>query len=106
MKDTSVNPRLPYIVKADPLLMPLIPEYLVNRGKDLQTLLDALTRNDFAVLRKLGHNMRGSAGAYGLPPLSEIGARIEDAAQAQDAGAIGPALEDLKVFLQRVKLPP
>jgi len=106
MKDTTVNPKSPYVVKVDPLIAPLLPEYLRNREKDLQRLLEALAGKDFAVLRKLGHNMRGSAGAYGLPPLSEIGARIEDAAQAQDPAPIGAALEDMRVFLQTVKLSP
>src|SRR5687767_13522102 len=99
---TTVNPQSPYVVQVDPLIAPLVPGYLENRAKDLQRLADALAAKDFATLRKLGHNMRGSAGAYGLPPLSEIGARIEEAAQAADAVALGAALEDLRLFLQSV----
>jgi len=106
MKDTTVNPKSPYVAKIDPLIAPLLPDYLRNRQKDLQRLQEALGGKDFAILRKLGHNMRGSAGAYGLPPLSEIGGRIEDAAQAQDAGPIGAALDDMRLFLQTVKLTP
>ncbi len=106
MKDTSVNPKSPWVVKVDPIVAPLVPEYLRNREKDLQRMTEALAGKDFAALRKLGHNMRGSAGAYGLPPLSEIGARIEDAAQAQDGGPIGSALADMRQFLQTVKLAP
>lgn len=106
MKSTTINPQMPFVVSVDPLVAPLVPEYLRNRQKDLPRLQEALAANDFATLRKLGHNMRGAAGAYGLAPLSEIGARIEDAAQARDAGPIGAALEDLNLFLQTVKLAP
>ena len=108
MKDTptSINPQAPYVVKVDPIVAPLVPDYLKNREKDLHKLTEALAAKDFAVLRKVGHNIRGSAGAYGLPPLSAIAARIEDAAQAQDAAPIGPALEDMRLFLLNVKFVP
>jgi len=95
----------PYFVQVDPLIAPLVPGYLENRAKDTQRIADLLAAKDFATLRKLGHNMKGSAGAYGLPPLSEIGSRIEVAAQAADGAAIGAALEELRKFLQNVKLP-
>jgi HPt (histidine-containing phosphotransfer) domain-containing protein len=95
-----------YVVQADPLVLPLVPEYLRNRNADLPRLRAALVAKDFPLLRKLGHNMRGSAGAYGLPPLSDIGGRIEDAALKRDADAIGPALDDMQRFLQTVKMPP
>jgi HPt (histidine-containing phosphotransfer) domain-containing protein len=103
---TGINPRVPFVVKADPLLQPLIPDYLKNRRADLQKLADALARNDFAALRKIGHDMAGSGGAYGLPPLSDIGRQIEDAAVAGDPARIEAAAGDLRVFLDTVKLPP
>ena len=95
----------PYVVQADPLVLPLVPDYLKNRAADLNKLDAALAARDYAVLRKVGHNLRGSAGAYGLPPLSEIGARLEDAAVQQDAAALAPAIEDMRRFLATVKLP-
>lgn len=106
MKDASGTPPSPYLLKVDPIVAPLVPDYVKNREKDLQRLTDALAAGDFATLRKVGHNIRGSAGAYGLPPLSTIGARIEDAAQALDAAPIGPALEDMRLFLLNVKFVP
>jgi HPt (histidine-containing phosphotransfer) domain-containing protein len=94
-----------YVVEADPLIRPLIPDYLKNRANDVQRLRAALAAADFPLLRKIGHNMRGSAGAYGVPPLSEIGGRIEDAALKQDAGAIAPVVDELEQFLRIVKMP-
>jgi len=103
---TSVNPQVPFVVNVDPIIAPLLPDYLANRRKDVQRLGELLAAKDFGGLRKLGHNLRGSAGAYGLPPLSDLGARIEDAAQVQDVATISAALEDLALFLQTVKLAP
>lgn len=102
---TTVNPRVPFVVKADPLLQPLIPEYLKNRRLDVAKLEQALTAKNFAVLRKLGHDMHGSGGAYGLPPISDLGRQIEHAAAAQDGATIGVAIENLRYFLDTVKLP-
>ena len=95
-----------FVARPDPLIAPLVPGYLKNRGHDVDRIEQALAAKDFAELRKLGHNMRGSAGGYGLPPLSQIGGRIEDAAVASDAAAIGAALDEMRHFLKTVKLAP
>ena len=102
--NNNTNPQSPYLVKVDPLIAPLVPGYLKSRGEDGQRIPGLLAAKDFAALRKLGHNRRGSAGAYGLAPLSAIGARIEAAAQGGDGAAIGAAVEEMGRFLQNVKV--
>jgi HPt (histidine-containing phosphotransfer) domain-containing protein len=102
--DKKNNPESPYTVQVDPLIAPLVPGYLKSRGEDVQRIAGLLAAKDFAALRKLGHNMRGSAGAYGLAPLSAIGTRIESAAVASDGAAIGAAVEEMGRFLQNVKV--
>lgn len=92
-------------MQADPLVLPLVPDYLKNRANDVQRLRAALAAGDLPLLRKIGHNMRGSAGAYGIPPLSDIGGRIEDAALKQDAAAIAPVVDELEQFLKAVRMP-
>ena len=99
-------PRTPFVVQADPLLQPLIPGYVASRRADLVKLGDALASRDLAALRKLGHNMSGSGAAYGIPPVSAFGKRIEDAALAGDLAGIASAVEELRAFLDTVKLPP
>ena len=102
--NNNTNPQSPYLVKVDPLIAPLVPGYLKSRGEDVQRIPGLLAAKDFAALRKLGHNMRGSAGAYGLAPLSEIGARIEAAAVASDGAAIGVAVDERCRLLQNVQV--
>jgi HPt (histidine-containing phosphotransfer) domain-containing protein len=103
---TGSHPTGPYVVQADPLLRPLIPDYLRNRRDDVQRLVDLLAQQDFTALRRLGHNMSGSGAAYGLPPISALGKGIEDAALASDAGRIGALAASLREFLDTVQLPP
>ena len=106
MEKSGDKPRTPFVLQTDPLLLPLIPEYLRNRQLDLGRLADALGRGDFAAMRKLGHDMHGSGGAYGLPPVSVYGREIEDAAVAGDAAGVEAALGRLRLFLETVQLPP
>lgn len=103
---TSKNPALPFIVQAHPRMLPLIPDYLKSRVADVQRLLDGIERQDFDALRTLGHNMYGSGGGYGMPPLSEIGRQIEEAALDGDLPKLRAATQALKNFLASVKLPP
>lgn len=99
------SPDAPYVPDIDPVIRSLMPGYLENRRKDPARLEAALAAGDFTLLRKLGHDLKGSGGAYGLPPISEYGAEIEQAALAQDAGRIRVATEGLAAFLPRVVLP-
>lgn len=104
--NTRVNPKTPYLPEVDPVILPLLPGYLKNRRDDLQRLEDALAAKDFTVLRTLGHNMSGSGAAYGLPPISAIGRRIEEAAVAGDAARVKDLSVELREFLDVVKLAP
>ena len=106
MQKTGAGPSTPFVVKADPLLGPLIPGYLQNRRDDVPKLADLLARQDFATLRRLGHNMSGSGAAYGLAPVSDLGRQLEDAALAGDAARIAALIESLNAFLDTVQLPP
>lgn len=41
-------------------------------------LQEALDHGELDAIRELGHRLRGSAGAYGLPELSQVAARVEE----------------------------
>ena len=101
---TSQDPASPFLIQVPAIIAPLVPQYMKNREEEAIKLQQAIADKDLALLRRIGHNLRGSAGAYGLPPLSVIGGRIEDAALASDLAAVGIALEDLRAFLRNVKL--
>lgn len=83
-------------------IVDIIPGYLENRQKDLETLKQAL--NDFETVRSLGHKMKGSGGGYGLDRISKIGKALEEAAKAQDLDAIQSGIAALQDFLERVEI--
>ncbi len=84
-----------------PDLADLAEEYLSNRCGDATALLEAARAKDFAQAKRRGHNMKGSGAGYGFPRVSELGARIERAAEAGDAEAIERWAEALSEYAER-----
>ena len=91
-------------VYIDPDLEDIIPTFLANRQKDLQTLRTAMTDKDFETIRILGHRMRGDGGGYGFKAISAIGEVMELAAGRRDQPAIERHTAELTDFLSRVHI--
>jgi HPt (histidine-containing phosphotransfer) domain-containing protein len=91
------------IVNIDPDLEDLIPGFLNNRAKDVESINGLLDEGDFAAIRILGHSMKGAGGGYGFDLITEIGDKIESAAMAADATVIREANAQLEDYLARVE---
>jgi len=87
----------------DPAVLALLPRYLARRADDIATMRDALARSSFELIAQLGHRMRGSGAAYGMPFVTQIGRQLERAAMAGDVGVIDDALNHLDAYLGRVR---
>ncbi len=98
------KPEEKIIAHVDPDLSDLIPGYLQNRHKDINSINEALKNSNFDKIRSLGHSMRGSGGGYGFMPISKIGEAIEEAAKLKDISQIKKQLAVLSDFLERVTL--
>ncbi len=92
------------IVQVDADLEELIKEYLQNRRKDVEDILQALGNQDFETIRVLGHNMKGTGGGYGFDDITAIGCGLEDAAKAKDVPAIRQEVAVLLDYLQAVEV--
>lgn len=66
----------------------------------------ALERLDYERLRVYGHHLKGSGGAYGIPPLTELGRLIEVAAVRKDAAELRSQLSALEKYLPRLDILP
>lgn len=86
----------------DPIVRDLLPGYLARRREEILTLNDALERQDFESLRTIGHNLHGSGGAYGLPRMSELGKKLENAARLHDSESIQGTLREMKAYLDNL----
>ena len=100
--DDSKNDKI--IIKADPDLADLIPEYLVNRRKDVESISSALGSGDFESIRITGHSLKGSGGGYGFSGLTDIGKEIEISATEKSGENISKWVGELASYLDRVEV--
>jgi HPt (histidine-containing phosphotransfer) domain-containing protein len=80
-------------------LAEILPQYFALCRRDLLNLREALARHDFEKIRVLGHNLKGSGGAYGFPDVTDIGASLEASGKTQDAPLAQSAVDRLAGFL-------
>jgi HPt (histidine-containing phosphotransfer) domain-containing protein len=92
------------LVRIDASFEPLVPKFLTNRKKEVVTMQEALTTQDFETVRKVAHGMKGAGGSYGFDRVSEIAAVIEQAAATCDSSTIQRDLPMLGSYLDRIKV--
>ncbi|MBW1972371.1 MAG: Hpt domain-containing protein [Deltaproteobacteria bacterium] len=92
------------IVKVDADLEDLIPDYLQNREKDIESIQEAISNQDYEAIRIIGHSMKGSGSGYGFEEISNIGKDIEEGAKRKDLDLIRNSLKKLLSYLKRVEV--
>jgi HPt (histidine-containing phosphotransfer) domain-containing protein len=82
----------------------LIPTFMKNRSKELETLRAALAAGDFEQLRQLGHRMKGVGNSYGFEKVSTLGRQIEDGAKTGDRAGLATRIAEYTDYLARVQI--
>ena len=82
----------------------LIPTFMKNRNKDLETLRTALAAGDLEQLRQLGHRMKGVGNSYGFEKVTVLGKQIEDGAKANDRAGLEACIAEYAEYLARVQI--
>src|SRR6187402_3463453 len=82
----------------------LIPVFLKNRHKEVDTLRVALAAADFEQLRQLGHRMKGVGNSYGFDHVSTLGKYIEDGARSGDKASLDARIKEYAEYLARVQI--
>jgi len=85
-------------------LADLVPVFMSNRKKELETLRAALAAMDFTQLRQIGHRMKGVGNSYGFSRVSELGKRIEESASSEDERALNANIAEYADYLARVNV--
>ncbi|MDP3736023.1 MAG: PAS domain S-box protein, partial [Hyphomonadaceae bacterium] len=81
----------------------MAPAYLQNCRQNVAKMLDALDRIDFETVTMLGHNMKGSGGAYGFQGITDICAALQTAAENADNDASRRWVGELSDCLDRAE---
>jgi len=82
----------------------LIPAFMNNRRKELDTLRVALAAADFDQLRQLGHRMKGVGNSYGFAHVSTLGKHIEEGARSGDRVALEARIVEYAEYLAKVQI--
>jgi len=82
----------------------LIPTFMKNRHKEVETLRVALAAADFEQLRQLGHRMKGVGNSYGFAHVSTLGKHIEDGARSGDRAALQATITEYGDYLSKVQI--
>ena len=82
----------------------LIPVFMSNRKKELDTLRVALASADFDQLRQLGHRMKGVGYSYGFDRVSTLGKHIEEGARSGDRAALEARIGEYADYLAKVEI--
>jgi HPt (histidine-containing phosphotransfer) domain-containing protein len=93
-----------YKVKVAKDLEDLIPVFMSNRRKELDTLRVALAAADWEQLRQLGHRMRGVGNSYGFERISVIGKHVEDGARSGDKALLEAQIAEYGDYLAKVEI--
>ena len=82
----------------------VVPAYLEKRRAEIAVYGQALDRGDFARIRMLAHNMKGTGAGYGFATLTELGSSIEEAAKRENEADARAEVEELAAWLASVDL--
>lgn len=107
MSDALPNPQSTgqsEIVHIDSSFEPLMPRFMANRKKEIVTMRQALTGQDFETVRSVAHGMKGVGGSYGFDRVTAFAATIEQAAQSGDATLITQELRTLEQYVNDVHI--
>jgi CheY-like chemotaxis protein/HPt (histidine-containing phosphotransfer) domain-containing protein len=82
----------------------LIHDYLVQTAKILHTIHEKLPANDFEILSRAAHTLRGSSAALSAGRLAVFGQAMEEAAQNRNSISFKENLKKFYLALEKVKI--
>ncbi len=89
-------------INFDPEMIPLVIDFTGRLPLRLEELSGTLATGNTESLETLAHKLKGSAGLYGYPQVSEIAARLELAAIESNLGAAKEAITTLTKTIEAV----
>ena len=90
------------IMHVDSDLSDLLPGFLQDWEQEIGIMREALAQNNYDVIRRLGHDMKGIGGSCGLDMITDTGSGLSEGAKAMDRESIRKHLDTLSDFLERV----
>ena len=91
-------------VADDEEMAPLVEQFVASLPARATALLEATFAGDLTRLARLAHQLKGAAGGYGFPTITDAAALLEQAATGVGpAGGVGVALEGMLKLMKNAK---
>jgi CheY-like chemotaxis protein len=94
------------LVGIDPDIQDLVPGYIETQKENAARILELAAAGDFAFVRRIGHNMKGTGKGYGFEVVSSLGHSIELAAARSAADEVERLARELTRYLSSVQWEP
>ena len=87
----------------DPDMIDLVEEFVEALPSRIEELKQAYERLDWDQMATLAHQLKGAGGSYGYPPLSSLGATMEQAFKQHSAEQFADWLAQLEKLVAAAK---
>ena len=107
MSESGGSPTLLFSELAgDPELDQLVTEFVAALAERVSALEQVLAAGNLARAATLAHQLKGAAGSYGFPLITEAALRVERIAkEGRNVGALRDAVTDLAQLCRRAQPP-
>lgn len=89
--------------RADPILETLAARFVESRYNEVRDVSGLIAKGELAEVRRLGHQLKGSAATFGYPDIGRLGARMEVAAAQQDLEQVRVIASDLEAAFEAAR---
>ena len=103
-RNAHVGGRFQHYALVERAILDLVPVFLNNRRREVESLRHALIMGDFELVRQVGHRMRGVGGSYGFEYVSLLGRRLEQCGCERDADLLDELVAEYADYISSVRI--
>jgi HPt (histidine-containing phosphotransfer) domain-containing protein len=92
------------IVEIDADLQDLVPQFVENRKKDIETLRQLVQNDDLNAISQLAHKIKGAAAGYGFNELSELAAQMEKASKGNEPNPLAELVKRMETHFLNIEI--
>lgn len=91
-------------IEIDADLQDLVPQFVENRKRDLESLQQLVLKKDIEAIAQLAHKIKGAAAGYGFNELSDLASQLEKAAKNKDETPLESLVQKMKVHFSNIEI--
>ena len=98
----ELEPVTSVLLKDEPDMFDLIEAYIEQLPDSFEKIREAESNNDWQELRELMHKMKGTAGGYGYPDLTQLAAQTEFQLINEDYKEVSIFINKIETYIRRI----